>query len=194
MTGLEKLVKHIEDEAQAAADIVISEAKKKADELLEKAKAEGELKSAEILQRSQLDVQAALNRSDSTALLQEKKLLLKAKQQMIDKILSDAKEKLFNLPDSEYFDVILKMIKKYALKQTGKIAFSIKDKARMPVDFEERVKKELSSILFIANETRNIDGGFILIYGDVEENCSFDALFFAAKETLQDKVSSILFG
>ena len=41
---------------------------------------------------------------------------------------------------------------------------------------------------------RDIDGGFVLIYGDIEENCSFEALFDAQKDRLQDEVRALLFG
>lgn len=198
MTGLEKLVKHIEDEALSSSSAIIAEAKKKADEIIKQAKTEGEAKSAEIIKQSQLNVKAALNRADSAALLQERRLLLDAKQQIIDNILVEAKEKLLKLPNSEYFDVIISMIKKYALNQTGKIAFLLSDKNRLPNNFEDRIKVALSekggAMLLIADRASNIDGGFVLIYGDVEENCSLDALFFAAKESLQDKVSNLLFG
>jgi V/A-type H+-transporting ATPase subunit E len=46
---------------------------------------------------------------------------------------------------------------------------------------------------FTRNETQEMSGGFILLYGDIEENCSFDALFLQAKEELQDKVRDYLF-
>ena len=48
--------------------------------------------------------------------------------------------------------------------------------------------------LTVSSETRDIDGGFVLTYGGIEENCSFDALFDSAHEMLQDKVQEILFG
>ena len=38
-----------------------------------------------------------------------------------------------------------------------------------------------------------MDGGFILCYGGIEENCSFDAIFDSAREHLQDAVQRILF-
>ena len=48
-------------------------------------------------------------------------------------------------------------------------------------------------MLHISGDTRDIDGGFVLTYGGIEENCSIDALFDAAHEVLQDKVQEILF-
>lgn len=197
MTGLEKLVKHIEDDAKNAAQAAVAEAEKNADEILNQAKAEGEKKSADILRQSESDVKAALSRAESAALLKEKKLLLNAKQQMIEDVLANAKNKLLKLPDTEYFDIIIKMIKKYASQQKGEVIFSKVDKKRLPKQFEEKIRTALSektgAELLISEQTRDIDGGFVLVYGKVEENCSFEALFFAEKEFLQDKVSKVLF-
>ena len=89
------------------------------------------------------------------------------------------------------------MIKKYALPKKGEIIFSHADKNRLPANLEAELSSILSDIqgaeLLISNETRKLDGGFILVYGDIEENCSFEALFMAAKESLQDKVYKFLF-
>lgn len=197
MTGLEKILKHIEDDANANAQAILAEANSKAEEIVAKAKKEADEKCASIAEKSKQDVQSCKSRSESTAALQEKKLILHAKQDIIGDVINRAKETLLQLPDKEYFDVILKMVKKYALGQTGQILFSPTDKKRVPELFDVILNSELSKIdgakLSISNETRNIDGGFILIYGEIEVNCSLDALFFAAKESLQDKVCEVLF-
>lgn len=197
MTGLEKILKAIEEEAQGLADAVIAEAKKQADEILAAAKLEAEQKSKQIAEKSAADVKAIISRAESAAALQEKKILLNAKQQIISNIITKARNSLATLPDSEFTDIILKMVKKYAHNKPGKILFSAADKLRLPKDFDVRLKSALSdkasASLAIAEGSANIDGGFLLIYGDIEENCSFDALFSAAKEVLQDKVNSLLF-
>ena len=75
--------------------------------------------------------------------------------------------------------------------------FSEYDLKRIPNDFEKNLENTLKDIknaaLTISKEAAPIDGGFILVYGDIEENCSFKALFNNAKEELQDKVNAFLF-
>ncbi len=197
MTGLEKILKHIEEDAQTAVDHILSEANAKAEEIMAAARIEGEKKCAEITERSKLEVQAYLSRAESAANLQEKKLILTAKQEIIGEVINHAKETLTHLPDKEYFEIIVKMVGKYALAQTGHILFSAADKKRLPDGFHETLSASLSGTngyrLTIADETADIDGGFILAYGDIEINCSIDALFAAAKDILQDKVSEVLF-
>lgn len=197
MTGLDKILKHIEDDASVAAEAVIAQARNKADEITTAAKAEGEKLSAQILEKSKSEVLACLSRGESAALLQEKKMILNAKQQVINETIDKAKDSLIVLPAKDYFEVIIKMIQKYALAEAGEIIFSSYDKKRLPEQFEGTIAKALShktnASLKISEQTRTISGGFILIYGDVEENCTFEALFLAAKETLQDKVGALLF-
>jgi len=197
MTGLEKILKHIEDSALENAEKIIEEANKKAGEIIHAANVEGEKKRTEINSRSAQDVKAVLDRGESAALLQEKKIILEAKQQIMSDAIDGARKSLLDLPDQDYFETILKMVKKHALNQQGEIVFSKDDRKRLPGQFEKEIKNAISdkpdASLRISDMSRDIDGGFILIYGDIEENCSFEALFSAARENLQDKVSALLF-
>ncbi len=197
MTGLDKILNAIEAEAKQSAQTVIKQAELEAQQLLAAAKAEADSKCADIASKSEIDVKAVLSRAESAAALQEKKLLLDAKQQMINNIITEARNSLAGLPEQSYVDVILKMVKKYAHNKPGRIVFSTEDKKRLPSDFDNRLKEALAGIdgasLTISEETTKIDGGFLLLYGDIEENCSFDALFAAAKEELQDKINAFLY-
>lgn len=197
MTGLEKILKAIEDEAQANADAVIAQARKEADDIQAAAHTEAEKKSAQIAEKSAAEVKDTLSRAESAASLQERKIILEAKQQIISNIIIKARKSLAALPDSDFTDIILGMVKKFAHNKAGKIIFSETDRKRLPADMNEKMKSVLAeksgASLTVAEETAAIDGGFLLIYGDVEENCSFDALFLAEKDTLQDKVNSLLF-
>lgn len=197
MTGLEKILKAIETDARANADAILSKANKEAEELIANARAEAEKKCSEIAQKSETEIKAVLSRAKSAAMLQERQIILNAKQQMINNLINNAKDTLINLSDYEYAEIIIRMVKKYAHGKAGKIAFSEKDLKRLPKDFQLQLQNALSELtgasLTISEETPNIDGGFLLIYGDIEENCSFDAIFSSAKEELQDKVNAFLF-
>ena len=97
------------------------------------------------------------------------------------------------MPTEEYFAYILKMVEKHALSQKGEIAFSKADKKRLPQNFRIDLEKASGGTLKLSRETRDIDGGFVLIYGGIEENCSFKAIFNADREKLADKVNTFLF-
>ena len=190
MTGLDKIIEHIKQDAQTEADAKMAEAKAQAEEMLAKAAEEERAFLADVKARLEAELALKKERAASAAALAERKMLLETKQEIIAQTLAAVKEELLGLPDEAYFEKISAMVKKHALAQDGVIVFSKKDKARIPASFKETLK---SSRLTLGEETREIDGGFILLYGDIEENCSFDALIMAAKEELQDKVRDFLF-
>jgi V/A-type H+/Na+-transporting ATPase subunit E len=197
MTGLDKILKAIEAEAQAGADTVIAQATREAETILLNAKSEAEAKCKVIAEKSEADVKAVISRAESAAALQEKKILLDAKQQIISNIITSARKSLDGLSSPEYTKVILSMVKKYAHNKPGKILFSSADRARLSNDFTEQIKTVLAgktgAALELGKEEPSFEGGFLLVYGDIEENCSFDALFAAERDMLQDKVNSLLF-
>lgn len=59
--------------------------------------------------------------------------------------------------------------------------------------FHDELQSRANGRLTLARQPARIDGGFILLYGDIEENCSFEALFSGAHEQLQDEVQRLLF-
>ena len=73
---------------------------------------------------------------------------------------------------------------------------SEKDLSRVPSDFEDKanvVATKKGGTVELSKEAVNIDGGFILKYGNIEINSSIDALFEENEEKLVDIVNSTLF-
>ncbi len=196
MTGLEKMINDIQEEAKKAADEVIKTTNKNAKEIIEEAKKSGDKQRAEILKQSDADIADYLSRAKSAAVLQKRKNILSAKQEIINEVIDHAQQSFYDLSDEEYFEIILKMINKYALPQKGEICFSADDLKRIPSGFEKTINRligDKNAELVISKSTKDINGGFILIYGGVEENCSISALFDSAREILQDEVNEVLF-
>lgn len=196
MTGLEKIIGQIKNDSEAAAAKVLAEANAKADQILNAARKQAEEECGVISQSSTAEAADRLARAKSGAELKKRKKILAEKQILIGEIINKARVSLDYLPDTEYFGLILKMAVKFSLPQEGVILFSRRDLDRLPQGFEDTLNAavgEKGAKLAISEETRNLDGGFVLVYGGVEENCSFTALFDSAQEVLQDKVHKLLF-
>lgn len=190
MTGLEKIIEHIRQDSVEESDRIIAEAQAEVDRIMAASRDECTRLAQSLDEKGNAEINLANHRSESAAALTRRKLLLQAKQQMINDVLDNAKSYLLGLPDSEYFDIVLKMIKKYSLGTNGEVIFSASDLKRLPAGFSDSLK---GTSLTLSKETRNIEGGFVLLYGDIEENCSFDAIISAEKELLQDRIGSLLF-
>lgn len=196
MAGLDKMKSQILDEAKAAAEAKISEAKAKAEEILSEAKAEAKEKSDSISRKSEAEVANYRERIASSIDLQRRTKVLAAKQGVIGEVLDKAYASLSGMETEGYFDMLLKMLEKYVLPQEGEVYFSSADLKRMPGGYDAKVKEIAAGkggSLAISGEGRNIENGFILAYGGIEENCTLRAMFDEKKEELSDKVQKILF-
>ena len=193
MTGLEKIVKQIQDEAQQAAEESIAQAKAQAQEILERAQLQAQAQVEAIQQKAESDLANAKAAAQSAAELTRRRAILAAKQELIGETIDAAQKAIYQLPAADYFDLILRMVEKFSLPQAGEISFSAADLARLPEGFESRLEKAAKGALKRSDLPCSIDGGFVLTYGGVEENCSIEALFYAAREDLQDKVHTLLF-
>ena len=196
MTGLEKMKSQIMDEAKALADSKIAEANRRAEEILEEAKADAEKSVASISQRSDKDVANYRERIISSIDLQKRTKLLAAKQEVIAQVLDQSYDRLKTMETGEYFAMLLKLAEKYVLPQEGIMYFSQADLGKMPESFKSDVKKLAETKggkLNISGEGRNIENGFVLAYGGIEENCTLKAIFDAKRDEFADKIHHILF-
>ncbi len=196
MTGLDKMVSQILDEANNSANAKIEEAKAKADAIVSKAREEAKALVEEISKQSEADIANYEERVKSSADLKRRTAMLGAKQALISQTIDKAYEKFCAKDDAEYFETLKEMLEKFVQPQKGEIYFSAADLAKLPADFKgaiEEIAKAKGGSLTVSEESKNIEKGFILAYGGIEENCSFKALFDSKRDELQDKVQKLLF-
>ena len=196
MTGLEKIIEKIGLDAQNAGAEVQAKADAHCAELLDNARAQCERIDAQ----AEADAVALradiLSRGESGAQMQRKNRILKAKQEMIHGVIDAAKKKLLGLDGIDYFVLLGKLAEKYAQSGDGVMFLSEADLARVPAYFRgtlAEIGQKKGGSLTLSDEPRDLNGGFVLAYGGIEENCTFEALFEENKERLQDVVREKLF-
>ena len=195
MAGIDKIINSIKESAESKAAEIVSEAENKAADLLEKTRKECLVYSVEENAKSDKKIELAVKRYNAQNEQAAKLIFLNARQNMIESTISKALESLEQAPTEEYFGTLLKLIKKTAGKGDGELFLSEDDLKRMPADFEAEAAKIAASkggTLKIAGASENVKSGFILKYGQIEENCTFKALFEENHDRLQDIVNSIL--
>lgn len=197
MRGIEKIAAQIIGEAEEKKAVIEEEIQHKIDEL--NAKTDEEIKAElERINDDTLREEGTLEELAGLAAQQKRRqAALSAKQEVIGEIINEAYERLLNLEDEKYFAVIKKMLEDNVLSEKGEIIFSARDRQRMPKDFEDVIKNvafEKGGELVMSDEIRSIDGGFVLVYGGIEENCTFKAMLEASREELHDMVNGKLFG
>lgn len=196
MIGLDKIISQILEDAGKEADEAIKKAQGEADDILSAAKEDSRKSEQDSAKKLEADSSSYMERIKSSAELKKRQAVLLAKQTVISDMLDKAYEALLSKEPDEYFTLVRKMLDRFVLAKQGEIYFSQKDLERMPAGFEAEIETIAGSkggSLKLGKETKNIDGGFILVYGGVEENCSFKALLSAQKDALSDKVHELLF-
>ena len=195
MAGIDNITNEILREAKDRASQVISGAVAKADEMILSAKKEGDGIAAKAAAKAEAETAAYFSRIRSQAGMRKRQAILSAKQEIIGSVIDTAYEKLSCLPDADYFEMIAKLIGKNVRGEEGELLFSEKDLKRLPAGFAEAVGKlaeKAGGKLVISKETADIDNGFILRYGGIEENCTLAALFAEKRDELCDKVHEVL--
>lgn len=197
MTGLDKLLKSIIDEAEENAQQTILSAQASSKKILEDARLKATQRGFEIVAQADLKAKETINRAKSQAELERKNILLKTRYRLIEEAIVSSKKAILSLPDTEYFALMLTLCENHVLPKKGLMIFSEKDLKKLPRGFKTAVSKIAKSAggdLKVSDMTRNISGGFVLSYGEIEENCSIDALIDEKRDTIEDKLNSLFFG
>ena len=195
MAGLDKILDDIRAEGAKAVESVKSAAQAAYDAEMEKARQEADTQAQKILSKAQLQADDLIARADAAAALEEKRMLLSAKQDLISDVIAQAKEAFVNLPTEQYFELILKLIGQHALKREGEICFSRRDFERLPKDFAAKLVAALpeGAALNVSKEDAKIEGGFILKYDGLEQNLSVEEIFEEKRDQMTDAAGKVLF-
>lgn len=197
MAGIDKILSSIKESAEAEAAEVVKEAEAKAEELIEKTKKECLVYSVEENAKSDKKIELAQKRYNAQSEQAAKLILLNARQNIIESALENALSTIEKSEPKEYFDMLLKLLERAAGKGEGELYLSKEDIDRMPSEFAVAaagIGAKKGGAIKIAGSKPDIKSGFILKYGQIEENYTMKALFEENHDRLQDIVNSILWG
>ena len=195
MAGIENITNEILADAQSRADEILDQARKAADEELARANGENAEIGSAASARAERAVADYADRVRSQCEQENKLSVLAAKQEVIDGVLEKAQTRLKSQDAPAYFGMLAKLLGTVVREGKGELALSKEDLARVPGDFVEKanaVAAAKGGSLALAEAPADIDSGFVLRYGQIEENCSLAALFAENRDRLQDAIASIL--
>ena len=213
MNGIEKITARIAEDGRAENDALLAQARAQAAEIAAKYQAQAKAEADEVLSQGRAAAEDRARHLDSMECLDaafeqaKKKLLALPTDQYVD-LLADlavqasttGKEKLIFSPSHRAQvgkAVVTAANKKLAESVSPKLPEEVTDsKAGAILD---KVVTGASAILngtgmlTLAEETRPMDGGFILSDGAVEVNCTFDTLIRLQRGALAGEVAKVLF-
>lgn len=190
MTSSEKILAGIAEESKAQADKINSDAEKQAADIIAAAREEAETDAEKIRAEAEKKAELIINSGKSSAELLKRDTALNCRRGLIEKALITVADTVNAYGDKDYFDFLLTLIKKEKLNGKGEVYLSVKDKARDTAAF----KSELSALdLTLSDTFADINGGFILKYGDIQINGELSALIHEKRDVLTDELNKALF-
>ena len=194
MDGIEKITGRIAADASQEIAAIQAEARRQADEIAGRYEAQARRESEDILARGRRAADERVERLASVAQLDARKLELAAKQEMLSKAYDLALEKLVNLPDKEYVNLLADLAVKASSTGREAVIFSQKDRARYGKAVVTQANEKLGDgHLTMSEQSRPIQGGLILSDGDVEVNCTFETLVRLQRGEMDREVAKVLF-
>ena len=195
MNGIEKITARINEDSQKENDALLAEARAQAAELTAKYQAEAKAAADEVLSQGRAAAQARTSHLDSMAQMECRKAVLAAKQDVIEEAFQAAHKKLLELPSEQYVALLANLAAKASVTGQEKLIFSPSHRAQVGKAVVVAANEKIgpSAALTLSEESRPMDGGFILSDGAVEVNCTFDTLIRLQRGALAGEVAKVLF-
>ena len=194
MTGLEKILSTIEQDSNDRCREITEQAQKQAQEIIDAASA----KAQEDIEDAKASVDKKVAEHDgaieASVSMTKNRIILEGKLDIISSTLERALEVIKALPKKEYFEILKGLILKNVRKGEGVLRLSKEDTEKLPSNFIDSINNALKRGYKISlGQSADIDSGFILVSGDIDINCSFDAVASAKREELRDTLNEMLF-
>lgn len=131
MEGIEKITAKIVQDAQAEIARMNQETDEKVRSIAEAAQAQADKETADTLARGQRAAQERLERLKSAAKMEQRKLELAARQEMLAQAFDLALEKLCSLPEEAYVQLLTRLVLEASTTGKEQLVFSPQDRARV---------------------------------------------------------------
>lgn len=191
MNGLERIISAITGDAKKEAEKIVSDALREAESIKSKKISEAKSECEPMKNAARKKADSALQSAEAACEASIKRSVLAAKAEVADECISRALSGFAAADNEKYFGIIYSLISKYAHGEEGEIVLCKKDINRLPADFNEHVNRAAKGNggrLTVSGDVTDADGGFILRYGEIDENCTFRALADEKMSEIKDEL------
>jgi V/A-type H+-transporting ATPase subunit E len=192
----EQVVEKILSQARAEADQLMSSADETARKENQRLEKEMEALRQETSKLAEAAGQDKLSRMLAAARMQNAKDLLAAKGQILDELFARVKQRVEQMPDNEYLELMKRFLQKAV--RTGQEEVIVgKNETRINPAFINKLNAELhwqaKGGLQLSPTREDIGGGFILSSGKVRINASTDVLVGQLRDKMEMELAAELF-
>lgn len=198
MDGANRIKERIIDDARKRAGKIIEDAKLEAQVIIKDAEKQAFQRVAIMTENAKEEAAQYKQRFRAAGEMEDRKNVLKMRQDTIDEAFSAALSRIAELPDEKYSLFIEDVLIKAAKDEEGDLVMNKKDKQRLGRQFVDKINAKFKAMgkkamLKLAEENLNSCGGFVVRYGEMEINCTLEVLLNMARPNLEAEVAAILF-
>ncbi len=191
MSSSDMILNSIKNDCDKTIEAIRTDSAKICEEIIAKGKEDAAKVKAESDAKTQQKASQIKAANKSRGELEQRNALLRKRRLEIDITYDAIYKYLLNLDGENYFNIIYKLLKKLGNIQ-GIIYLNKKDLDRLPADFSQKLES-LGVKAQLGENAVDIDGGFILKNGDIQENMSFSALLSSNRDSIEDLINRELF-
>jgi len=188
---MKKIIDDIMLEARKDAEGILDKARGDADAVTKAARAECAAIEANEEQSRKTELDRLIKRRASARATRERGRLLEIKHA----ILTEEAQKAFLAASRAIDDDAMLALMKKRLRKGECVMYL--PKGTKKDEFIKRAKAlaaENGCEMTVSYEREGVKSGFVLVYGGIEENCTFEALFAEKKSEIEERAAQLLFG
>ena len=203
MSGIDNIIRRIIDQANSEAENIIKEAEEYKKQKLAEAEEKGKALLQKTIEELETEEKNEINKAKSAALLKNKRILLEAKEKIIEKVFNQAKEEISKKINSkEYPKILTKFIVEGAISLNSEEIFVQLPKQHQNVALDldaiaNQVSKEtgISTKIQILKEPIRSIGGAVIKNKDNTKwvDNTIEERFNRFDKTIRSKIISLLF-
>ena len=203
MEGAELIIQEINREAEQKIQYILSEAREEAEKLKEEARKRAEARAEWILRKAKTQAEIERQRIIANAKLEVRKRKLAVQEEYIRRVIEELKNRLANLPDEEYFPILVELTAK-AVEELGSDSVVLRSNERTLKliverlsDFKEKLAGRLGKQVEVTiGEPVQTIGGVIVESpdGSVRVDNTFEARIERFESELRAAIAKTLFG
>ncbi len=195
MKGTEKIIAHIQADANAQADAILKEAEAKCAAIREAYEQQAKEAYAEKIRAGVKANQDRLESMDRLAKMEGRKAILALKQDMVNESFDLATEKLVNLPEAQYVAFLAKLASEASVTGDEQIVLNARDRKAVGEKVVAAANEKLQGgRLTLAPEAGDFKGGLILRRENIAVNCTAELLVDLCRDEMAAELAGVLFG
>ncbi len=219
MTGLDKIIKRILDDAKDEARLILEAAQADCRKIAEEYAARAEKIRNDIASDAEKKGEATVLRARSAATMQRQDLLLKTRSLVLDEAFEAARKEILDPKFGKYRELLAALLTSALIEEAKaeqqslafgdevsefdcyEVIMNAKDREAYGASVIEDARRaalrhigaERAAKLRLSEEVADIDGGLILRYGNTSANCSLSMLITEVRREQEARVAAILF-